>query len=190
MFYASDVKQYFYCKRLIYFKKVAPVEFKKTDPMKMGEIYHEVVTKLEERRTLREYDLRSASRQFHYRVYSRDLNLSGMLDLLLITDDGRYIPVDFKYSSGEIFSHLRYQLVAYALLLERCFDTIVDFGFLYFLPAKKVVPIDITEKDKSDVLFALQEMDKLVSREILPSYDSSPVKCYDCEYRRFCNDVF
>ena len=61
----SDIKQYFYCPRVVYHTYYTPVTRPTTHPMQLGAIEHEVLSVLERRRTLSRYGLDTGSRQFH-----------------------------------------------------------------------------------------------------------------------------
>ena len=86
----SDIKQYFYCPRVVYHTYYTPVVRPTTHPMQIGAIQHEVLSVLERRRTLSRYGLEAGSRQFHISLHAESLGLSGVLDLLIRTEDEAY----------------------------------------------------------------------------------------------------
>lgn len=65
-----------------------------------------------------------------------DMLLSGAIDDLLVSDDGKFIPFDFKtrgYPTKEdTHEHYRHQLDLYALLFERNGYEIAGWGYLLF----------------------------------------------------------
>ena len=84
----SDIKQYFYCPRVVYHTYYTPVARPTTHPMQIGAVQHEVLSVLERRRSLDRYGLEDGSRQFHISLHAESLGLSGVLDLLIETKDG------------------------------------------------------------------------------------------------------
>ena len=46
----SDIKQYFYCPRVVYHTYLTPVHRPTTHPMQLGAVEHEVLSVLERRR--------------------------------------------------------------------------------------------------------------------------------------------
>ena len=113
----SDIKQYFYCPRVVYHTYYTPVSRPTTHPMQLGAVEHEVLSVLERRRTLSRYGLDAGSRQFHISLHAESLGLSGVLDLLIETEDGAF-PVEFKSTTQRLNLNAKYQLTAYALMVE------------------------------------------------------------------------
>ncbi|MEW6108220.1 MAG: hypothetical protein AB1632_03485 [Nitrospirota bacterium] len=89
----SDLKQYIYCPRVVFYNYVMPVEKIPTFKMEHGKIAEDKIVRLENRRKLIKYDLSSGEREFHKNVYSKNLGLSGKVDLLIKTPKTFY-PVD------------------------------------------------------------------------------------------------
>jgi CRISPR-associated protein Cas4 len=122
----SDIKQYFYCPRIIFFKYVCPVPVKITRKMEYGKEAHIELDRLEKRRTFKRYNLAEGRRFFHTQLYSPRLGLEGRLDMY-IEAAGENFPVEFKNTTGGLSLNHKYQLVAYAMLLEDFFNRPVRF---------------------------------------------------------------
>lgn len=90
----TDLKQYEYCPRIVFYQYVLPVEKVSTYKMEAGKAQEARLDVLEKRRKLVRYGLRDGRRRFHVGLVSERLGLSGKLDLLIETDSDRY-PVDF-----------------------------------------------------------------------------------------------
>ena len=119
----SDIKQYFYCPRVVYHTYYTPVTRPTTHPMQIGAVQHEVLSVLERRRTLSRYGLDAGSRKLHIALHAESLGLSGVLDLLIQTEDGAF-PVEFKSTTQRLNLNAKYQLTAYALMVEECLGQI------------------------------------------------------------------
>lgn len=184
----SDLKQYMYCPRTVYFQYVLPVEHKVTHKMEHGKEEHFELDRLEKRRKLVEYGLEEGERRFHVALHSERLALTGIVDLLLVTPKG-YFPVEFKYSSRDPALNHKYQLTAYAMLVEEVYRRPVHTGFLYMSPGKRIFPVDITENMRLHLRRLMGAIRRMVAEERAPPRSRSAARCRDCEYRRFCADV-
>lgn len=184
----SDVKQYFYCPRIIYYTYVCPVDKKVTAKMNYGKEAHVELDRLEKRRVFKRYKLSEGERKFHTVLYSPRLGLEGKLDMHIVS--GKEIfPVEFKHTpAGPSLNH-KYQLITYAMLLEDKYECIVRYGFLYLNQAKEVVPVEITPNARVFVKETLEKIREIITWERMPQRATRKRRCIDCEYRKYCGDV-
>jgi len=181
----SDLKQFVYCPRVVYFSYVLPVEKASTYKMQVGREEHAALEVLESKRTLRRYGLERGERRFRVRLSSERYGLTGVLDLLIVS--GRdYYPVEFKNAPGGPALHHRYQLAAYCLLVEESFRAPVRTGFLYVVPRKQVVPVPMTPGIRERVHILLTRIRTMVAAEAMPPGARDRRRCRDCEYRNYC----
>jgi CRISPR-associated exonuclease Cas4 len=184
----SDIKQYLYCPRVVYFTYNLPVRRPITYKMEEGKREHEHAEELEERRTLRAYGLSQGERLFNLDLYSHRLGLSGRLDMAILTS-WEAIPVDFKNTQeGPALNH-KYQLAAYGLLLEEHLARPVRRGFIYLLPIKEARQVPLTPDTRIFVKELLERIRSLIVGEALPQPTRRRARCLDCEFRNFCNEV-
>lgn len=186
---ATDLKQWAYCQRIPFYRYVLPVGPAPTYKMMRGRNVEEAVEALERRRTFRAYGIREGERRFGIWLHSERLGLSGKLDLLIVTPDACY-PVDFKDTEGGVRQNHRVQLAAYALLAEAAFSRPAPQGFIYLVPAKKVVAVELTELDRQGVRDALAGMRRMIALEELPPPTPVRARCTACEFRNYCADVW
>ncbi len=183
----TDVKQYLYCPRIIYFTYVVPVNPKVTRKMEYGKEEHELLEKKEKRRTLKRYNLPEGRREFRIPLYSPRLELSGILDMAIITSQDIH-PVEYKNTNRKPGRNHIYQLTAYALLMEEKYFQPLRRGYIYLRGVEEVVPIVFTEERKLYVKRVLGAIRNMVSRESMGKILRSRGRCIDCEYRYFCGD--
>lgn len=184
----TDVKQYIYCPRIIYFTYVCPVEKKITRKMEYGKEEHLILDRLEKRRTFKRYNLSEGERRFHQYLRSERLGLEGRLDMHIVSE-GEYFPVEFKHTKkGPALNH-KYQLVSYAMLLEDYYSKPVRCGFLYLTADKRVYPIEITANARIFVKEVLEKIREIITKESMPGPNRHKHRCTDCEYRNYCGDV-
>lgn len=184
----SDVKQYFYCPRVLYFTYVMPVRKKVTRKMEYGKEEHVELERLEKRRKLCSYNLSAGERRFRTNLYSERLRLEGVLDMHIVTESGCF-PVEFKNTTRKPSLNHKYQLVSYAMLLEDQYNKTVRHGYLYLIPGKRVYTVEITPNARSFVKRTLDKIRTMVARESFPPAPRRRGRCFDCEYANYCADV-
>lgn len=188
----SDFKQFVYCPRIIYYNYVEPVPRKTTYKMGYARKEHYRLNQKEKRRGLKKYNLIEGKRHFGYPVYSEKLHFHGKLDILVDTEaetGQRYFPVECKDTDqGKIHNNIKYQLAAYAMALEEMTGTSVDRGFIYIIPGEKAYPIEIGEGERDFVRKMVTMIHKIIEEEHYPE-PRSRKRCWDCEFRRYCNDL-
>ena len=184
----SDIKQYFYCPRVVYHTYFTPVHHPVTHSMQHGAVEHEVLSVLERRRLLSRYGLDKGSRKFHVALQAESLGLTGILDLLIETKEGAF-PVEFKSTRQRLNQNAKYQLTAYAMMVEESLNVTVPQGFVYRIPTERITAVQISDAMRRKTLDAIDQMQDMLSYERMPSPTPQRGKCVECEFRRFCADV-
>lgn len=198
----TDVRQWVYCPRIVYYTYVLAVKRPVTYKMTEGTREHERVTELEARRTLRSYGLRredEARREFRVSLYSERLGLRGLLDMAIVTPH-EVIPVEYKDNTPhtamvgkqavpQVALNHKYQLTAYALLAEEQFGKAVRRGFVHYIPTKQSREVLITAEMREFVVNILAEIRAMLASERLPQPTPKRSRCQECEFRRFCGDI-
>ena len=191
MFTATDLKQYLYCPRILYYHHCLPAIRPITHKMEAGIRAHDAEATREARRSLRPYGLHAAERHFDVWLESERWGIRGQVDLVLASPDGdetRAWPVEFKLAR-QVGAHWKSQLAIYALLLEEQWGITADRGYIYLIPSRRAETISLTPALKRRAEAALAQMARIVRDEWMPEPPTSRAKCRDCEFRRFCNDV-
>jgi len=189
MLRVSDLKQWAYCPRIVFFSYVMPVDKQSTFKMRHGNDAEQAIDRLEKRRKLTEFGLTDGKRQFHFWCSSEQLGLSGKLDLLVDSPEALY-PVDFKYSEQQVYPNHIVQLSAYALILEECFGRLVDRGFIFLIPKEEIVLVEISPERKASARALLQTIRNTVRTEMMPEPTEVRARCDECEFRNYCGDIF
>lgn len=188
VFRVVDLKQWFVCRRIVYYHHVLPAVRPTTYGMEAGMLAHDEVRPLEKRRTLHAYGVPDGERHFDVVLYAPELGLSGLVDMVIERAD-ELIPVDFKDSFNVKARQFRLQVVAYGVLLEHLWERPVKRGFVYSLPGRRAREVKLTARTRSAVEKAVAEMREMVGRAVFPAPPSGRRLCVTCEFRRFCNDV-
>ena len=194
MFTVTDLKQYTYCPRIVYYHHCLPAVRPLTYKMEAGIEAGTVEENRELRRSLRPYGLRRGERHLDVWLTSPGWGLRGRADLVIDTDDNptgarELIPVDFKLSPGRLGANIRLQLVAYGVMLEETWGAPSRRGFVYFIPQCRAVEVPFTPELRARLEASMSLMRDIVERERMPPATRSRARCEVCEFRRFCNDV-
>ncbi len=188
LFTVTDLKQFTYCQRVIFYERCLPHIRPRTFKMDAGRDTHEEEEKRAVRRSLSGYDVLSGKRFFNVRVISESLGLSGEIDEVVRTSDGEVFPVDYKLAK-QASPHYKLQLAAYAMLLETAENVAVKRGYIYLIRTRQLVKVAITSTLRTQVETALTTMQQMIEQERMPGVAVNPNYCAACEFRRFCNDV-
>ncbi|MGI6615962.1 MAG: CRISPR-associated protein Cas4 [Dethiobacteria bacterium] len=185
----TDLRQYIYCPRIVYFYYVLPIPRRVTRKMEYGHVEHIEISRLEKRRGFKAYGFLEGSRDFQVFLRSARLGLHGLLDMMITTTSGQIYPVEFKHSVSRYGLHQKYQLAAYAMLLEDQYCQPVRYGYLYIIPTKTAVPVEITTSMRNHVKKALSAIRNVIAEERIPGYVRSKSRCTDCEFKNYCADL-
>jgi CRISPR-associated exonuclease Cas4 len=189
----TDVKHYFYCPRIIYFERVLHAKPQLGSQQEASIEQHKEYVKREDRRKDAIYyspDFTKADKIFFAQLHSSKLKLSGTVDLIIRTKDGEYIPADYKNmpsNHGRIWLDHKYQLTAYALLIDEVFNTHVKRGFVNYIPEEKVIELEITYSMKVYVKKVLGDIERIIKDEKLPPIRTDRKKCMGgCGFKFLC----
>lgn len=184
----SDMRQWVYCPRVVWWTHVCPVGKVASFKMKLGLLKERRLQKLQRRRTLRSFGLRVGTIDSNVSLYSARLGLAGRLDMLIHTGANRF-PVEIKFTHGPARLNHRLQLAGYALLLEETYGVPVPYGYVVRLPDDTVDRIDIDGPLRDLAFKTIQALRTTIRQEQMPAANPMLARCTDCEYRCFCNDV-
>jgi CRISPR-associated exonuclease Cas4 len=190
----TDLKQWTYCPRIVWYRYCLPAVRPLTDLMQHGIRNHHEEEGREERRSLRPYGLTTGERHFDVALTSVELGLRGRLDLAIavperVSADAEGVVVEYKYSEQRAGAHFKLQLAAYALLLEEAWQLPVQVGWIYLTPLRQAERVPITPALRRKVTETVATIQSAIEGEAMPAPPTSRRPCVSCEFRRFCNDV-
>ncbi|MGC8793652.1 MAG: CRISPR-associated protein Cas4, partial [Bryobacteraceae bacterium] len=185
----TDIKQWAYCPRIVYYRAVLGLQSRPTFKMLEGRQAQEDLEKLELRRSLKRYGLQQATRHLGVWLHDPGLPLAGRIDMLLQGPELGAV-VDFKLTAEDPRESHHLQLAAYALLAERVLGLQVPLGFLYRIPDGRVFAIQITAELRERVHQILAAIGEVVNRQWCPPPTQHRGRCTECEYANFCADIW
>jgi len=174
----SDIVQYLYCPRKLYFIRVMGLRITKPK-MDVGRKIHENVAKSLKRRKIEGEILENVY------LESQKYGIKGCVDAIIKRGE-EYIPVDVKYSRFKsLFYHWKMQLVAYAVLVEENFGCKVKRAYVYLTEGKDWIEVEITPGDREALMKIIRKVEEIIREERYPRASKSK-KCNYCEVSRFC----
>ncbi|MGC9069030.1 MAG: CRISPR-associated protein Cas4 [Thermoprotei archaeon] len=182
----TDVKEYAFCPRLVYYKNVLHIYERMTEAMELGKEIHkeEPITHLiplfKVMKILKDVELTS-----------KQLKLTGKIDYILVTKFNEYIPVDMKYADlhhQNAQKHHKMQLVAYSLLIEEAYKTTVKRAVIYYGRARKTITILITDALKKQTKEIIKNIYQMLETNKEPVVLYEP-KCKSCNYLKYCKPI-
>lgn len=192
-FEVTDLRQWAYCPRVVYYQYCMPDIRPMTNLMIAGMEEHRAESGREERRSLRAYGLKQGERFFDVLLRSETLGLRGRVDLVIAIPDRQHatevVVVEYKSTEGKAAPHVKLQLTAYALMIEEAWGIPVKRGFIYHMPERKAEAVAISAALRERVCAAVAAIRATVDHERMPAPPASRRQCAVCEFRRFCNDV-
>lgn len=185
----TDLKQWAYCPRVVYYHRVMPAPPRPTYKMKEGLAAQDLIESLETRRTLREYGLEGAKRRFGVWLENQELGLSGKIDLLLEAVEELAV-VEFKLTSGEPGRNHRVQLAGYSMLAEAVLGLPARRAFLYRIPDNRIFAEPVTEELRQCVKNSVVDIRRTGGAQLCPEPTEVRGRCVECEFANYCADVW
>lgn len=189
-FRVTDLKQWFYCRRIVYYAycvpDVRPITYKMFYGREAGE--EEVLREM--RRSPHRYGGLDGRREFEVELASPRLGLRGKADLVIWVTEPQpeVVVVDYKHSV-KIGKQVQIQILAYGMMLEEKSQLPARRGFVYLIPKRRAEEVRFGEALRRELLTTLDEMHAVLLSERMPPPTEDRAKCLACEFRRFCNDV-
>lgn len=185
----TDLKQWVYCERIVYYRHVMPAVGKPTFKMREALAAQDLIESLEMRRGLQEYGFERAQRRFGLWLRDEGLGLSGKADLVL-EGTAALAVVDFKLTSGELGENHRIQLAGYAMLAESVYGKPSNVAFLYRIPDNCIFSVAITEELRTAVRKAVADIRQMGETQWCPPATAVRRRCTECEFANYCADIW
>lgn len=181
------LRQYSFCERIPNFQELLKLNPPRPQWVKQGEELHKKQQKVFKNRTLKRFGLEAAKQDFNITVDSSSLQLHGIVDSVLITDEQIY-PIEFKLAGKKPTKGQLLQLTAYGMLLEKTYKLPCKTGFILYEERGKTHTVNFTEKSKQQVKNVRNKIIKGLENALMPHSSATASQCTQCEYLNYCND--
>jgi len=189
----TDVKHYLFCPRIVYFERVLhELPQLGSQQEESGELHEELVKKELRRKEAIYYspEFVKAEKLLLRSLSSARLGLQGSIDCIIKTEAGEYVPVDYKNmpsNKGRVWVDHKYQLTAYALLIDETYQTCVRRGYINYIPERLIIRLEITPTMKTHVKRVLGHIRSILTEEKLPPIRVAKQKCTGgCGHKHIC----
>ncbi|MGB7604843.1 MAG: CRISPR-associated protein Cas4 [Lutisporaceae bacterium] len=184
----SDIIEFLYCKRFIYYMKCLGISQNEETRYKvqLGRNLHE-----KREGTNKEYlrkKIDAVKKLTEVSIVSEKYSIKGKVDEINFLSDNTAAPLDYKFAvyKEHTFKTYKTQLVMYALMIEEVYELPVKKGYLvYCRGGNELVDIDITDSMKEETVKILEEYKKILKGHY-PAATRDKMKCLDCCYRNLC----
>lgn len=185
----SEVIEYIYCPRFIYFMRcleIAQHEDRRYKVLKGREV-HKRRTR-ENREYLRK-KIDATEKSLNVYLASTSLKVRGIVDEVLTIADGSLAPLDYKYTPYRetAFRTHRIQIILYGLLVRKVYERPVNRGFVAYVRdgsnLQEVVIDQDGEKEATDIVDTIF---KIIENCALPARTKYRIRCHDCCYKNIC----
>jgi CRISPR-associated exonuclease Cas4 len=186
----SEVIEYIYCPRFIYFMKVLNI-FQHEHRRKLvnkGRDIHNL--KLVRNKDYLRKRIGAIDKNIDVYLTSRNLHLVGKIDEVLFLNDGSAAPLDYKFAfwDDRIFKTHKIQQTLYALLIEEIYGKKVNKAYLVYVRSKnKLIDFEITCELKSKAIKIIDDIFQVIQYNYFPVSTKSKSKCNDCTYKNLCS---
>lgn len=185
----SDVIEYLYCPRFIYFMNCLNIpqhEDARYKVMKGRELHDE---KSKINRDYLRKKLGCVAKDVSVYLTSSALHLKGEVDEVLFFQDGTLAPLDYKFAEYKdwVFQTHKYQSALYALLIMENYGKEVNRGYICYIRSKNYIKeIPFSTGDFEKAKYFIKEILNIISKGYYPKKRSSRAHCIDCCYKNIC----
>ncbi|MBI2546942.1 MAG: CRISPR-associated protein Cas4 [Candidatus Aenigmarchaeota archaeon] len=183
---ATDLMNYSYCPRIIYYTEVLrDPQFTTKKEFKGREKEYDYQTKAKRTKVVKQYP--KLPKLFKAHLVSERLGIKTIVDSIMIDKEkNEAYPIQAKYSyrPPKLFRGQINQLLMEALLIKECLGYNVPFGFIKFLKSGDLVKVNLS--NKKDVLELLNEVRDVIEGERFPKATVYKKRCIDCCYKSKC----
>lgn len=186
---ASDIIEYLYCPRFIYYQNVLDIEQHEHERylVNKGRDIHEL--KMVRNKDYLRKSIGCIDKEIDVYLTSEKLGLVGRMDEVLTLADNSKASLDYKFATYEekLFKTLKNQQIAYSLLIEENFNCQVHKAFIIYVRSKNLIKeIEITPKDKESTIEIINEIFDIINKCHFPKETKNKLKCQDCTYKNLC----
>ena len=185
----SDVLEYLFCPRFIYFMYCLdiPQHEEKRFKVLKGRDVHET-----RRMTNTEYvrkKLNCNKKERSVFIASKTNHIKGIVDEVLLLEDGTAAPLEYKYAEfkDKIFKTYKYQLVLHGLMIQENYNMEVNRGYICYIRSNNLVKqVDFKPSDFQKGIEIIESIINIIDKGVYPKTTRNLRKCVDCCYRNIC----
>lgn len=184
----SDMIEFLYCKRFIYYMKGLSIPQFEENRYKVqkGREVHER-KEIQNKQYLRK-KLGVVDKKIDVDLYSKKFKIKGIVDEVVTLEDGTMAALDYKFAKYDevIYKTYRTQMLLYSLMIKEMYSCEVNKSFLVYTRSSNLVKeIEIDEKSLDCLKKDISEYFKVL-KGYFPKATNSKSRCIDCCYKNIC----
>jgi len=186
---ADDIKEWYWCPRVLFFRYYSDVSFlNRMYPKRraMGRQYLSLVKRLH--RNL-PFDINIEDAEYSVLFSSDSFMLSGVVDIIITDRKGISYPVTCCYRMSRRSRSAAVLVGAYHFLMQSSGRKVNGLGFAIGIDCGRSMYIDVS-KDSIDIEKAMDKIRMMIIHEAIPPAPTHRGKCVQCNYIRYCADMF
>jgi len=185
----SDVLEYLFCPRFIYFIHCLDIPQNEETRFKVlkGREVHRI-KRITNTQYLRK-KLGVIGRELDVFISSKKNHIKGIVDEVIFLEDGTAAPFEYKYAEykDKIFKTYKYQLVLHAIMIKENYNIDVKKGYICFTRSNnRIEEVSFSKNDFKKGLNMINDILDIIEKGLYPDKTSSKMKCVDCCYRNIC----
>lgn len=185
---ATDVLNWSYCPRIIYFTHV----LKKpqiTTPKEYKGREKSVEYEKKGKRTKIVKKFPKYPKLFNVHLSSPDLGMKTRVDSVLMNEqEGEAYPIQAKwgFKPRVVYKGTRNQLLMESCLIENCLGYRCNYGFIKYLRSGELVKVNLNRIEALEE--CLKGILSTIKSEVVPKATPYKKRCVDCCFRNICGD--
>ena len=185
----SDVIEYMFCPRFIYFMYSLAIPQHEEQRFKVikGRKIHSLRTQLDKDYIRKKIDVNR--KEVDVYLSSKKHHIRGIIDEVLFLADGTAAPLDYKYAkfNNKLFQTYKNQIILYGMMIQEVYNIKVTRGFICYTRSNNLIKeITITQKDMDISINKINEILDIIQKGYFPKKTKYIKKCIDCCYRNIC----
>lgn len=185
----SDVIEYLFCPRFIYFIYCLgiPQHEEKRFKVLRGRDVHEI-RRITNTSYMRK-KLGCISKERNVFVASKVNHIKGIVDEVLFLEDGTAAPLEYKFAEykDKIYMTHKYQLYLQALMISENYDVEINKAYICYTRSNNMVKsIKIEPEDVDEAIKVAKKTIDIIEKGVYPKATKYKSKCIDCCYRNIC----
>ncbi|AZO96387.1 CRISPR-associated protein Cas4 [Halocella sp. SP3-1] len=185
----SEVMEYLYCPRFIYFMSYLKISQHEKNRFKviMGREVHKTKANINKNYLRKKIGVKE--KLLEQKLYSKKYKIHGIVDEVLFLEDGTAAPLDYKFAKYKerTFSTHKYQAIMYGMLIEDNYNIKVNKAFLIYVRSRNLLKeIPINKETYQNVKTIIEEIINIIDKGYFPKGTKYKRRCSDCTYRNIC----
>ncbi len=185
----SDVIEYLFCPRFIYFIYCLciPQHEEKRYKVLKGRELHEIKKKINKNYLRKK--LNCVKKEDSIYLSSEKYHIKGEVDQVLFLEDGTAAPFDYKFAEFKKTTYRthKFQSILYGLMIKEVYNTEVNRGFVCYIRSNnQVKEVKFRDYDFEKAIRMINEILTIIQKGFYPKKTSYNMRCVDCCYRRIC----